>query len=80
MRGVGSIDNAIVFKELQGRLIPQRLMRSDTVVDMFPLFELLIQFRDGPGTLIDLVKLLGMGSLCPFHRPIELWTLRRQDK
>jgi hypothetical protein len=80
MGGVVSIDNAIVLKELQWRLMPQGLMRSYTVVDMFPLSEFLIQFRDGPGTLIHLVKLLCMGSMRPFHRPIELRTLRRQDK
>ena len=75
-----SIDNAIVLKKLQGRLIPQGLMGSDTVIDMFPLPELLIQLRDSPRTLIDLVKLLGMGALRPLHRPIELWALRRHDK
>lgn len=72
MQGVVSIDNAVVFKELQWRLISQRLMGSDTIIDMFPLPELLIQFRDGPGTLIDLMKLLPIGPMRPFHRPIEL--------
>jgi hypothetical protein len=55
-------------------------MGSHTVVDTFPVPEFLIQLRDGPGTLIHLVKLLRMGSMRPFHRPIELRSLRRQDK
>ncbi len=72
------MNNAIVFEKLQRRPVAQCLMRSDTVIAVVPVTKFLIEVRDSPGTIIDLVELLSMGSPCLPSTPIELWTLWRQ--
>ncbi len=52
-------------------------MRSDAVVDVVPMTKFFIEFRHSPRTIIDLIELLRMGSLCPLYTPIKLWTLWR---
>jgi hypothetical protein len=72
------MDNALVFEKLQWRPVAQCLMRSDAVVDVVPMTKFFIEFRHSPRTIIDLIELLRMGSLCPLYTPIKLWTLWRQ--
>ena len=48
-------------------------MGSQAIVGIFPVFEFGVEFRDGPGAVIDLVEFLGMGSLGSFDRAVEFW-------
>lgn len=66
------MDNALVFEILQWSPVAQRLIRSDTVVDAGPITKFFIEFRHGPRTIIYLMELLRMGSLCPLYTPVKL--------
>ena len=53
-------------------------MRTHCVIGKLPKAELLVQGSDLQGKVIDLIELLGMGTLCPFHGTIELVGARWQ--
>jgi len=55
-------------------------MWPDTVISILPSPKLGVQFGDIPWHLIDLIEFLGMSPMGSLNKPIELWTLRRQNK
>ncbi len=71
IRGVIGMENAIFFKELQGCLIVQSLIWPDTVIDVFPMLQFIIQFRKlSRDKIIHLIEFLRMRPLCPLYTPI----------
>ena len=46
-------------------------MRPDGIVDTLPFNELLVEFLDGPGTVINLVELFGMSAVSPFDGSVK---------
>ena len=58
--------------------VAQGLVRTHCVIGKLPKAELLVQGCDLQGKVFDLIELLGMGTLCPFHRTIELGRARWQ--
>jgi len=58
----------MVLQELQGCPVVECLVSPYTVIDILPVHEFLIAFTHIPGTLIDLVELLRVRSVRPFHR------------
>jgi len=55
-------------------------MRTDGVVDSFPLPQLAIEFFHFQGAGVDLIELLGMGTIGAFDGAIEFGRARRQDE
>ena len=58
--------------------VAQCLVRTHCVIGKLPKAELLVQGSGLQGKVIDLIELLGMGTLCPFHGTIELGRARWQ--
>ena len=68
----------LLAEELLWGKVAQGLVRTHCVIGKLPKAELLAQGSDLQGRVIDLIELLGMGTLCPFHGTIELGRARWQ--
>ena len=68
----------LLAEELLWGKVAQGLVRTHCVIGKLPKAELLVQGSDLQGKVIDLIELLGMGTLCPFHGTIELGRARWQ--
>ena len=68
----------LLAEELLWGKVAQGLVRTHCVIGKLPKAELLVQGSDLQGKVIDLIELLGMGTLCPFHGTIELVGARWQ--
>ena len=68
----------LLAEELLWGKVAQGLVRTHCVIGKLPKAELPVQGSDLQGKVIDLIELLGMGTLCPFHGTIELGRARWQ--
>ena len=68
----------LLAEELLWGKVAHGLVRTHCVIGKLPRAELLVQGCDLQGKVFDLIELLGMGTLCPFHRTIELGRARWQ--
>ena len=68
----------LLAEELLWGKVAHGLVRTHCVIGKLPKAELLVQGCDLQGKVFDLIELLGMGTLCPFHRTIELGRARWQ--
>ena len=62
------------------RPIPERLMRPDRIVRVFPVPEGMIEGGDTQVPVVELVELLGMRPLGPLDRAVELRRAGRQHE
>jgi hypothetical protein len=62
----------LLLKELLGCAVGEGLMRPDSVVDSLPGQDLRGQLCYCPSEVPDLIELLCMGALRPFHVAVEL--------
>ena len=55
--------------------VAQGLVRTHCVIGKLPKAELLVQGSDLQGKVIDLIELLGMGTLRPFHGALRPFSI-----
>ena len=55
-------------------------MGTDGVVDLLPVEKGLIEGRHFQVSVVDLIELLGVGALGPFHMAIELGRAGMEDE
>jgi len=53
---------------------------TNGIVNSLPLDELLVEFLNSPGTLVDFVELFGVGTVGPLHSSVEFGAFRRQHE
>ena len=62
----------VLVQELLGGEVAEGLVWSYSIIDVFPFTEGLVEFSKLEGGVCEFVEFLGMGSLGPFHMPVEL--------
>ena len=55
-------------------------MGTNGIVNSFPVDKHWVEFFNGPGTVIDLVELFGMGTVSPFDGTVEFGAFGRQHE